>query len=149
MDDMSAFLLIDPVFAGLNKHYLDAKAIRRQSEKEYGAGDVMTSIAADMEDSAWCALQTRYMELRGDAAMSAAAKEKMAEADECERRKKELEKEEDGRRLAERLQVLAIIEKRKQKDMLFFLILIHAGMSGHWGLFRYEMPSYSFNRLAA
>ncbi len=148
-DEMAAFMQVDPVLASLNKQYLDAKSIRRQSEKEYGANDGMTMIAADMEDSAWCAMQTRYMELRGDKAMMKAAKEKMAEEAEREERAKNLEKEEEQRRTAERIQMLETIEKRNQADLLFLLVIWYVMMNERWSVLRYEIPSHSFNRLAA
>ncbi|PZO86722.1 MAG: hypothetical protein DI626_05770 [Micavibrio aeruginosavorus] len=148
-DEMAAFLLIDPLLAGLNKQYLDAKSMRRRSEKEYGADDGMTIIAADMEDSAWCAMQTRYMELRNDKAVMKVAKEKMAEEAEREARAKNLEKEEEQRRSVERAQMLEAIEKRNQSDFLFLIIVWYVMMNDRWSIFRYDMPSHSFNRLAA
>lgn len=148
-DEMAACMQVDPVLASLNKQYVDAKAIRRRSEKEYGADDCMTMIAADMEDSAWCAMQTRYMELRSDKAVMKAAQEKMAEEAERAEHEKALEKEEEQRRTAERIQMLETIEKRKQADLLFLIVVWYMMMNGRWSVFRYEMPSHSFNRLAA
>lgn len=79
LDELDAFARTDDVLASLQKQYLDAKALRLKSQKEYGADDGMTGMAIDLEDSEWCAMQTRYMELRDNRITLARAQSVMEE----------------------------------------------------------------------
>jgi hypothetical protein len=64
LSELEAFLQMDSLLASLNKDYLDAKAQRIELIALYGNEDAMVEVAMDMEDSSWCAMQTRYIELR-------------------------------------------------------------------------------------
>ena len=64
MSELDAFIAIDPTLAGLNKEYLEARDYRRELVRINGCDDPMAEVAADMEDSSWCAMQTRYLMLR-------------------------------------------------------------------------------------
>ncbi len=54
----------DPILASLIKQYLNASRQHKGLLRSHGTQDAMVEVAADMVDSAWCALQTRLLELR-------------------------------------------------------------------------------------
>lgn len=95
MDEVQMWLSVDPLLAELHKQYLDARAHHAKIQARHGDGDPMTDIAADMKDSAQCAVDTRIIELRQDAEArtmlqfiirkAAAAREADLVAAECDR----------------------------------------------------------------
>jgi len=150
LSELEAFAQIDPLLAELNKHYLDAKHTRRQAVSEYGADDPMTEMAVDMEDSAWCAVQTRYMEIRAERALMAEAQKLMEEArlEELETQKKQKE-----RAALDRFRDMEVFSRMHDKKPAFngadlWLLLLFL-FSGQEKFFRFEHPTYSFNRIAA
>lgn len=64
LQEMEAFMPVDPVLASLHKEYLDANARHKKLAHENGLDDPMTDVASDMLDSARSALQTRLIELQ-------------------------------------------------------------------------------------
>ena len=62
--DILSLAADDPTLASLIKQYLNASRAHKDLIRHHGAQDAMTEVAADMVDSAWCALQTRLLELR-------------------------------------------------------------------------------------
>ena len=66
LKDFDAFIALDDCMAALHKDYLTARAQRLALQKQYGADDAMTEMAMDAEESAWAALQTRYIECKAD-----------------------------------------------------------------------------------
>ncbi len=64
LQEIEAFMPVDPVLASLHKEYLDANARHKKLARENGLGDPMTDVANDMLDSARSALQTRLIELQ-------------------------------------------------------------------------------------
>ena len=64
LQDIEAFMPVDPVLAALHKEYLDANACHKKLLRENGLNDPMAEVAADMLDSARSALQTRLIELQ-------------------------------------------------------------------------------------
>lgn len=66
LSELEIFASLDPLLGDLQRQYKDARYIRRTQEQMFGADDPMGDVARDAEDSAWCAMQTRYMEVRGD-----------------------------------------------------------------------------------
>ncbi len=64
LTELEAFVCIDPLLKHLHQQYVDAKQDRSALTQQYGVNDPMVEIAIDMEDSAWCSMQTRYLELR-------------------------------------------------------------------------------------
>lgn len=99
LSELDAFIQIDPLLAALNKDYRQSKAERQDIVQMFGNDDPMAEVAHDKEDSAWCAMQTRYLELRGDS-------EKMREAQGLMRAQNEQAIEE------------ALVEKKHEKDQL-------------------------------
>lgn len=76
-EEIDVFAQYDPLLADLQKQYLDARAVRKRQLESFGAEDPMAEIAADMEDSAWCAMQTRYIELRDERLLMARVQKEM------------------------------------------------------------------------
>lgn len=66
LSELEIFASLDPLLGDLQRQYKDARYARRMQEKMFGGDDPMNEVARDVEDSAWCAMQTRYMEARTD-----------------------------------------------------------------------------------
>jgi hypothetical protein len=120
MDELEAFIAIDPLLANLNKDYLEAKNHHKALIAQFGANDPMVEVALDMEDSAWCAMQTRYLELRDQRELMAKAQQIMfqSERQHLASKKKEIEKERQ-RQFELYLAFLKMIEKKKEKERRF------------------------------
>ena len=148
MGEMQAFMLLDPLLADLHKQYMDAKGTRLQAEKEYGRGDGMTDMAIMMEDSAWCAMQTRYMELRGNRRLMARAQQLIEESRQAEEAKRKKEKEREALKAFEMMQLfLRMREAQKFSAGWWFIAILYLHTVPDF--FRNHHASYSFNRLAA
>lgn len=93
LDELSIFASIDPLLGDLQRQYKDARYLRRTQEKDFGRDDAMAEIARDSEDSAWCAMQTRYMEVRSDRDMMREMQAIQNEAREAEVKAQEREKQ--------------------------------------------------------
>lgn len=148
LTELQAFLLIDPLLARLHKEYLDAKDTRCKSEKDFGKDDPMTDMALLVEDSAWCAMQTRYMEVRADRALMLQAQSLMEEERAKEKQRKEREKTADALRLFDYMEMLMRVRKKEISSLnwvwAFIFMLDKNAFS-----FRTCQPTHQFNRLAA
>lgn len=146
--ELQAFLIVDPLLAALHKEYLDAKETRCKSEKDFGKHDPMTDMALLVEDSAWCAMQTRYMEVRTDRVLMAQALALMEEERTNARRKREKEKAEDALRFYNTMEMLMKIRKKEATAVnwiwAFIFLLDQKVLS-----FRLFQPTHQFNSLAA
>lgn len=146
--EMQAFMQLDPLLSGLNKEYLDAKGARLQAEKEFGRGDGMAGLAVLMEDSAWCAVQTRYMELRADRRMMAQAQSLMEESRLEEEERTRKEKDRAALKTFEQMQMfLRMREARKDTAAgwwLFLMLFMTEPVP-----FRAHHASHRFNLMAA
>ena len=71
--DIARWIGIDSDILWLYKAYLDARAGYLGTLVAHGKDAPLSEIAADMADSAWCALETRIYELQMDAAALARA----------------------------------------------------------------------------
>lgn len=148
LDELQTFMLLDPLLADLNKEYLDARGSRLQAEKDYGRGDGMADLAAILEDSAWCALQTRYMELRGDRRMMVQVRQMMDEA-RCEEEKEaRKEKEREALQLYEQMRMFAYMREKNQSSSASWWLLLMM-LRNPLVPFRDHHASYRFNLLAA
>lgn len=92
--ELAAFMMVDPVLANLNRQYLDAQSHCRELISRYGDNDAMAEIAADMEQSAQCAMEARLLELRRNGDVAGAVedillREKQEEQEERENKLKE------------------------------------------------------------
>jgi hypothetical protein len=120
LDELEAFMALDPLLTNLNKDYLEAKNQRKALVAQFGANDPMVDVALDMEDSAWCAMQTRYLELRDQRELMAKAQQIMLQSErDCQAiKKKEIQKERQ-RQFELYLTFLKIIEKKKEQERRF------------------------------
>lgn len=80
LSEIDAFMQLDSLLAQLHKQYLEAKLHRQDLVKASGPNDPMSEIAIDMEDSAYCAFQTRFIEMRQISDMMAKAQRMMRES---------------------------------------------------------------------
>lgn len=96
LSELDAFIQMDSLLASLHKDYASAKAQRIELTALYGGEDAMVEVAMDMEDSAWCAMQTRYLELRGQGDLMERAQRLMRQALERIENDKALEKEREA-----------------------------------------------------
>ena len=149
LDELQAFITLDPLLADLHKQYQDARQNRVQAIKEYGGADGMCDMAAILEDSAWCAMQTRYMELRAQRSMMARAQQIMIESRLEEERAMREEKEKDARQALEQMQLFARMRGPKEESAVGYWMAIMMMYGNHGTFFRNYQPSYAFNRLAA
>lgn len=146
LSEIEIFASMDPLLGDLQRQYKDARYARRMQEKSFGSDDPMSEVARDAEDSAWCAMQTRYMEVRADRdtmrQMQIIQNEQQAE----ERREKELEKKRDALETYQRAQSLLLMKKREKTPVIYEWIMII------WLLNRTRMTHSlvpDFKRLAA
>lgn len=151
LSELAAFCRLDPLMAELHKQYIDAKILRAQATCEYGADDGMSDMARINEDSAWCAMQTRYMELRSDRALMAQAQEMVREDEYDVALQKRLEEEREALKIFYLLQLSEqMAEKRKPQEGFLYLIwwFSIAGIQSGPEAFQW-FPTHQFNRIAA
>ncbi len=150
LSEFEAFSALDPLLADLQKQYLDAKGQRLQAVREFGNDDAMTEMASYNEDSAWCAVQTRYMEVRADRALMREAQIMMQESVEEERADEQRVKEKESLKTFMQLQIYQRMHETGKKDSqtgwwwLFYLLATQPQEQ-----FLMRQPVYAFNRLAA
>jgi hypothetical protein len=150
LSEMDAFAQLDPLLAQLHKDYIDARAMRSQAVREYGADDAMTEMAAYTEDSAWCAMQTRYMELRADRAMMAKAQMTMREEEELLERQKREEQQDRALKFYRQMEAQQEYLKSKKHnaaEVAFYYMLLMILPGSIFDMF--PRTAQSFNRLAA
>lgn len=148
LTELQAFLAIDPLLARLHKEYLDAKETRGQSERDFGKDDPMTDMAVLVEDSAWCAMQTRYMEVRADRALMIQAQGLMDEERMKSARQREQKDAEAALRLYNWMEFIARA-RRKEAWATSWLWAVLLLMDEKHFTFRAHQPTHQFNRLAA
>ncbi len=149
LDELQAFVSLDPLLAGLHKQYQDARQQRMQSVKEYGKGDGMTDMASILEDSAWCAMQTRYMEVRANRVLMAKAQRIMEETRIEEEQAIKAAKEREARQALEQMQLFANMHDTKEESEVGLWLALLMMYNPNQNFFRNYRPSYPFNRLAA
>ncbi len=152
LSELDAFILLDDTLDSLNKQYLDAKVQRKELVALYGDDDAMASVAIDMEDSAWCAMQTRYIELRAERKIMAQAQAMMRRRErdmqEQETRILHRDKEKQARDLVNYLRILKVVKEKNRTPkvlelfaVLFFLDVDIFGNNVH-------KTSYDFQAMA-
>lgn len=148
MDELDAFALGDDLLASLQKQYKDAKALRIKSQKEYGANNPMTDMAIYNEDSAWCAMQTRYMELRDNHVAMVKAQNVIAEEIRVQKVAAEKKDQQKALDYFHTLQKIQTMKEDSKMDyaLLIWALLIMASVRAEF--FRIQ-NSYKFNALAA
>lgn len=130
MSELDALALNDTLLGTLRKAYLDARGARKAAESEYGYDDGMTEMAMLVEDSAWCAMQTRYLEVRDEKG----AAERAARAIALDQRRKQNEQEcaerEEKMRLYRFLDMLrAQARHANEGDSMMLFVLAMAMLS--------------------
>lgn len=148
MSELEAFASLDPLLSSLRKEYLDAKSQRAQALREYGAGDAMSEMAEWAEDSAWCAMQTRYMELRADRVMMAQAQVIMHESLEEYRALETRAKQKEAVRCAEQLLLFQKMRDVKEENKSSLWLLMLFLLTDQNSFFRSYQPAHAF-RMAA
>lgn len=149
LTELQAFLTFDPLLARLHKEYLDAKDHRAKAAKDFGNNDAMTEMAVLVEDSAWCAMQTRYMELRDDGALMAKAQGLMEQERLAATRQREEDNARDALRYYRHLEMLAQMRRKNESEISWTAVFLFLILNGNFDGFRAYQPMHHFNRLAA
>lgn len=151
LSEIDAFTTLDPLLASLHKEYLDARNVRLCARKDYGAGDGMTDMAALLEDSAWCAMQTRYMEIRADRALMIQAQKIVAQSQAEDRARAQTEKEAEKKQKARMIETYMRMHPKKENatlEALWALVFLLMCEEQNRAMFR-APAFYQFNRIAA
>lgn len=117
LNELEAFIEIDATLASLNKQYLDAKTQRKALIALHGAEDAMAEIAIDMEDSAWCAMQTRYIELREQRDLMKQAQRLVRQSEIIVEDKKQRKKQNQAFALFQRMQILERVREQRRANI--------------------------------
>ena len=146
LSELDAFICIDYLLADLNKQYLEAKSYRQELVALHGADDAMAEVAIDMEDSAWCAMQTRYIELRRRRDLMERAQRMMRQADEEVEAEIQRDKERELKKFIQHSKILAQIKEQNRVPRIFewaFLMLLFKMEPFH------DRPNYTKQAFAA
>lgn len=131
MDELAAFCQLDPLLARLQKEFRNHKAETAQARAQFGADSPLVEIAADAEDSAWCAMQTRLLELRAERELMRRAQEMILNSERAEERALEKAEAQRVQQLADQMRMIASVsadqKSQKNKEANFLdLLLIYA-----------------------
>lgn len=66
LTEIEAYIAVDATLARLYKEFADARLSRKRALEQHGAHSAFADIAADLEESAKSAMETRMIELRED-----------------------------------------------------------------------------------
>lgn len=156
MSELDAFLRLDETLATLNKEYLDAKSQHEYLIKTFGRDDAMAEVAEDVMDSAWCAMQTRYLEVRAEAALMEQAQQLIREAKQAcidDREKKAKEKYiEQGQRFIVMAKYLERVREMNKPDYLLAAVVLLFGLlrvNNTFFHFRSSFNAYGQNQFAS
>lgn len=149
LSELDALVSQDELLAHLQKEFLNAKASYDRLLRENGADDAMTEVAADMVDSAWCAMQTRMMEVRANGAVMARAQSMMQASKNKIQKNIEDKKKKRALELFHKMQMLqyinkARIQKENRKDKIHFLEMVFVLMMSKWSPVP-KTPQYNFS----
>ncbi len=124
LDEIQMWIAADPLLADLHKRYLDLRGNHSRLLKKHGRKDPMTEIAADMADSAQCAVDTRLIEVRQNPALCAAIKAMKARA------RKQIEQSQSSETMLYTKQRAVRTEKRAADNfwMLFVMLILFRNM---------------------
>ena len=119
LTEIETFAVLDSLLSSLEKDYKNAKYQRLELVKLYGADDAMAQMAIDMEDSCWCAMQTRYIELRDDRVLMQRVQKMMYEAqheyEECLEEKRQQKIEQEKRVMTESVKQYLVLQNMAKK----------------------------------
>lgn len=148
LSELEAFVHIDGLLASLNKQYLEAKQQRKELVALNGVDDAMAEVVLDMEDSAWCAMQTRYIELRQERELMERAQRMMREADEAVEIEIKKDKEKEFGKFLSSMKMIEQLRTQERRFNLgafeaMFIMLIFKMIPAH------DTPNFSQRALAA
>lgn len=123
LSELEAFAALDPLLASLRKDFLDTKAHATVLTAKNGRDDPMAQVAADLQDSAWCAMQTRYLELRAQRSLMRKAQRLVHQSEDAEQKRREKKRTESLLLFIRQLQALDA-RKKHRSISLFDLIFI-------------------------
>lgn len=136
LSELDAFCQLDSLLAALSRQYRQAKQDHAAACAEHGPDSFLSEIAADMEDSAWCAMQTRLYELRQDGAMMRDVQAMMRENLREEVEAKEAEQRREAVDFFYRMQTAKMLKERQKQPVIFewlmFFMLLEKS-NPNWG----------------
>jgi hypothetical protein len=113
----------------------------------------MAEMAVDAEDSAWCAAQTRYLELRADRGLMNEAQTMVREAEEEDRATEKALREKEAMTLLAHMQMVERMHAQEKSQSNFGWWLLFYLLSEQANRYVQQMLSYQqtyrFNRVAA
>ncbi len=124
LGELEIFASLDPLLGDLQRQYNDARYTRRTQEKMFGTDDPMGDVARDMEDSAWCAMQTRYMEVRGDRGMMREVQAIQNEQRDRDMRAKERDAANDSIRAYYQADMMARMKRQSKTPSIFEWLVV-------------------------
>lgn len=123
LSELEAFMCLDGTLDSLHKQYMDAKAQRKELVAMCGGDDAMAAMAIDLEDSCWCAMQTRYIELRAKGKMMARVQSMMRQRERdiegLELRILKRDQEKQARDFVNYLKIVAIMKEKNKTPRIF------------------------------
>ena len=143
LSEIEAFIQIDSLLAQLHKQYIEAKMQRIELNAANGQSDPMAEIAMDMEDSAYCAFQTRYIELRQMRDLMAKAQRLMRESAEDVQREKNKEREKEFRNFIMLSKMNAKLQEENKQGGFEYAALLLIFNLVPTPKFRNSQPQYS------
>jgi hypothetical protein len=146
LHELDVFASIDPLLGDLQRQYKDARFMRRMQEKQFGKDDPLGDVARDTEDSAWCSMQTRYLELRSDRDLMREVQAIQNEQREKEMRERDREKQRIALETYYRGELMTRMKQDAKSPSIFEWILWFMLIRRQQNMFSLAP---SFSRLAA
>ncbi len=150
LTELEAFRLLDNTLENLHKQYIDAKAQTKELVSLNGTDDAMASVAIDMEDSAWCAMQTRYLELREKRHLMAQAQDMMRrrerQLNDLKERVEQSHKQRQARDFMNYLKLMEMIKKKNKTPQIFEWLMLFLIFRDKF--FGQHAQQNSYNKLA-
>lgn len=124
LTELDAFMAVDPTLASLHRHYLNARLHHQAARKEHGAESPMADVAADMEDSAWCAMQTRLMELRAQGDLMRLVQKQLWENEQDIVRAKQDEKDRKAMEFYHRMETARLMKEKNKPAVIYEWLIV-------------------------
>lgn len=148
VSELDIFLTLDGTLAALHTQYLSARQRHAAVRTEYGIDSPMTDMAADGEDSAWCAMQTRLMELRANGSLMQDVQRRMREAEEEGRREEDAKSQRQALAFYNRMETARLMKERSKSTVIYEWLLLILLLNRHWRL-PFQMQADPYQRIAA
>ncbi|HEY0900737.1 MAG TPA: hypothetical protein VGD95_01310 [Micavibrio sp.] len=129
LTEVEAYMAVDATLARLYKEFADARQTRLQALTQHGAQSAFADIAADLEESAQSAMETRMIELREDQIKRSMVERMMAHAhiaqmDDYRAERAQWYAERQATHFAEQRYEAAMATKRRQEGEDSFMTLM-------------------------